>query len=148
MTNLVILLTDFTFCHLDWWLDHKCIRQLLHPGKETNIIGTFPRKSIEPKHLWSSHQSRWQKLKSVSKIIVFVTQSLHLLCGFLLFDLFLFSNNSCMGYSIKLAQSIQFSPLVQEVVSSSPINVDALVKIECASEVLLDKKLYISNCLI
>ena len=36
----------------------------LHPRKENN--SKFPRKSSEPRHLWSSHQSRWWKLKFVS----------------------------------------------------------------------------------
>ena len=52
-------------------------KSTLHPGKETTIIGRFPSKSSEPKHLWSSHQAteaRWRKLKSVSKIFGFVTQ--------------------------------------------------------------------------
>ena len=38
----------------------------------------FSSKSSEPKHLWSSHQTRWRKLKSLSKIFGFVTQNLHL----------------------------------------------------------------------
>ena len=59
-------------------LDHvydSLLKSTLHPGKETTIIGRFPGKSSEPKHLWSSHQTRWRKLKSVSKI--FKTLSLY-----------------------------------------------------------------------
>ena len=58
-------------------LDHvydSLLKSTLHPGKETTIIGRFPGKSSEPKHLWSSHQARWWKLKSVSKNFGFVTQ--------------------------------------------------------------------------
>ena len=53
-------------------LDHVYDSQFkttLQPGKETIIIDRFPGKSSEPKHLWPSHQSRWHKLKSVSKIL-------------------------------------------------------------------------------
>ena len=35
-----------------------------HPRKENN--NKFPGKSSEPRHLWSSHQPRWRKLKFVS----------------------------------------------------------------------------------
>ena len=62
-------------------LDHvydSLLKSTLHPGKETTMIGRFPGKSSELKHLWSSHHARWQKLKSVSKIFRFVTQNLHL----------------------------------------------------------------------
>ena len=62
-------------------LDHvydSLLKSTLNPGKETTIIGRFPGKSSEPKHLWSSQQARWRKLKSVSKIFGFFTQSLHL----------------------------------------------------------------------
>ena len=65
-------------------LDHvydPLLKSTLHPGKETAIVGRFPGKSSDSKHLWLSHQARWQKLKSVSKIFGFVTQNLHLLCA-------------------------------------------------------------------
>ena len=127
MTNPKNLLTDFSFRHLAWWLDHKCfgslllpgnlpmmvvsfpgckvdlirgpwqstptrvsilytldhvydslLKSTLHPGKETTIIGRFPGKSSEPKYLWSSHQARRQKLKSLSKSFGFVAQNPHL----------------------------------------------------------------------
>ena len=61
-------------------LDHIYDSQLkstLHPGKEATIISRFPGKSSEPKHLWSSHQARWRKLKSVSKIFGLSLKILH-----------------------------------------------------------------------
>ena len=54
-------------------LDHVfdlLLTTTFQPGRATTIIGTtFYGKSSEPKHLWSSHKTRWQKLKRVSKIL-------------------------------------------------------------------------------
>ena len=62
-------------------LDHvydSLLESALHPGREAAVVGRFPGRGSEPEHLWSSHQTRWRKLKSVSKMFGFVTQNLNL----------------------------------------------------------------------
>ena len=52
---------------LIYYIDHvndSLLCTISHPWKENN--NKFPRKTSQPRHLWSSHQPRWQKLKFVS----------------------------------------------------------------------------------
>ena len=42
VTNPKILLTDSSFCHLAWWLDHKCFGSLLLPGNLPMMVVSFP----------------------------------------------------------------------------------------------------------
>ena len=70
MTNPKILLTDFSFRHLAWWLDHKCFGYYSYYSKGGwvgQIIG-LPQKRLTQTNIWTfGHNTHFIKTSGSSE---------------------------------------------------------------------------------